>query len=133
MPHLGFWTPHEIADELDLSATFVLRIINNELPYQFIQATKVSGRWLIETPEAERFISQYRSSGKTRAKDFYSPQDLAKAIDKSRKYVLDALTGYGGRKEPRLAGEKRGERWVISREEGDRFIGEHGKGKSSDP
>lgn len=128
MPHLGFWTPQEIADELNLSSTFVLQIINKELPYQQIHATKVSGRWLIEALEAERFISEYRASGKTREKDFYSPNDLAKAIGKSRKYVLDALTGYGGRKEPRLAGEKRGDRWVIGKEEAERFSGEHGKG-----
>ena len=90
MPYLGFWTPHEIADELDLTANFVLRIINNELPYQQIQAAKVSGRWLVEASEAERFIAEYRASGKTKEKDFYSPADIAKAIGKSRKYVLDA-------------------------------------------
>jgi hypothetical protein len=129
MPQLGFWTPDEIAVELSVSTTFVLRIINNELPYQFIQATKLSGRWLIETPEAERFIREYRTSGKTRKKDFYSPSDLAKAIGKSRKYILDALTGYGGRKMPRLEGEKRGDRWIISLKEAERFIDEHGKGE----
>jgi hypothetical protein len=35
--------------------------------------------------------------------------------------------GYSGRKAPRLAGEKRGDRWVIAKEEAERFIREHGE------
>ena len=39
---------------------------------------------------------------------------------------------YGGRKEPRLAGVKRGDRWVIERNEAERFIGLHVKGQGQE-
>jgi hypothetical protein len=125
MPQIGYWTPKEIAGELRLTSRFILQIINEELPGHRITAVKISGHWMIEDSEARRFIKAYSSGEASREKEFYSPNDIATAIGKSRPYVLDALTGYGGRKEPRLAGEKRGDRWVIGKEEGDRFIGEH--------
>jgi hypothetical protein len=122
----NFWTPAQIAEELKVSHDYILQIISGQYPLLYLDATKLGGRWLITEDEARRFIREYRSP------PYYTPQDIAEAIGMTRKYVLDALTGYGGRKEPRLAGEKRGDRWVISREEGDRFIGEHRKGEDVD-
>jgi biotin operon repressor len=120
-----FWTPQRIADDLGVSSQYIVQIIQGKSVGYNLSATKVSGRWLIQPSDAQDFIAKY----KREQSGFYSPQDIAKAIGKSRAYVLDALTGYGGRKEPRLVGEKRGDRWVIGKEEGDRFIGEHGKGE----
>jgi hypothetical protein len=121
MPKLGIWTPQEIADEIGMSRQFVIDIIVGKTKKHSLSATKIGWVWAIADADARKFIDAFSSP----QKEWYSPQDLAKTIGKSRKYVLDALTGYGGRKEPRLAGVKRGERWVISRVEGDRFIGEH--------
>jgi hypothetical protein len=123
MPNLGIWTPQEIADAIGMSRQFVVDIIVGKTKKYSLSATKIGWGWAIADAEARRFIDAFFSP----QKDFYSPNDLAKAIGKSRKYVLDALTGYGGRTAPRLAGVKRGERWCISREEAERFIREHGK------
>jgi hypothetical protein len=68
------------------------------------------------------FIDQYK---KPLQKEFYSPQEIAKAIGKSRRYILDALTGYGNREEPRLKAQKKGARWIISKTEAERFIRKH--------
>ncbi len=122
MTEINFWTPKELADELELSVQYVYQIIKGKHPSLTLNVQRIGGRWLISAPDAQTFIEEYRNPQR------YTPQDLATAIGKSRKYVLDALTGYGGRKEPRLAGEKRGDRWVIAKEEAERFIREHGKG-----
>jgi hypothetical protein len=121
LTQLNLWTTKQIADELDLSVSYVLQVIYGNFPLQTLKAQKLGDRWLIPEDEAQRFIREYRNPS------YYTPQDIATAIGKSRKYVLDALTGYGGRKEPRLAGEKRGDRWVIGKEEAERFIREHGE------
>jgi hypothetical protein len=123
LTQLNLWTTKQIADELNLSVSYILQVIYGNFPLQTLEAQKVGDRWLISEQEALRFIAEYRNP------QHCTPQDIAKAIGKSRKYVLDALTGYGGRKEPLLAGVKRGERWCISKEEGERFIGEHRKGE----
>jgi AraC-like DNA-binding protein len=119
LTQLNLWTTKKIADELNLSVSYVLQVIYGNFPFQTLEAQKVGDRWLISEKEALRFIDEYRNP------QHYTPQDIATAIGKSRKYVLDSLTGYGGRRKPRLAGEKRGDRWVISRIEGDRFINLH--------
>jgi hypothetical protein len=121
MTELGVWTPQEIADAIEMSREFVISVIVGKTAKHKLTATKKGRTWLISNSEAKEFIERYRNP----QKEWYTPNDIAKAIHKSRKYVLDALTGYGGRKEPRLAGEKRGDRWVIGKEEGDRFIAEH--------
>jgi hypothetical protein len=123
MAELEVWTPQEIAGEIGMSRQFIINVILGKTSKYALNATKKGRTWLISEVEAVAFISKYRNP----QKDWYTPNDLAKAIKKSRKYVLDALTGYGGRKEPRLAGEKRGDRWVIGKEEAERFIKEHGK------
>jgi hypothetical protein len=123
MPKLGIWTPQEIADEIGMSRQFVVDIIVGKTKKYSLSATKIGWGWAIADADARKFIEEFSNP----QKEHYTPQQIATAIDKSRKYVLDALTGYGGRKEPRLAGEKRGDRWVIGKEEGDRFIGEHGQ------
>ncbi len=125
MSEFNFWTPAQIADELKVSHDYILQIISRKFPLLHLEATKVGGRWLIAEDEAQRFINEYHNP------PYYTPQDIAGRIGMTRKYVLDALTGYGGRKEPRLMGVKRGDRWVIEKEEGDRFIGLHVKDEDS--
>jgi hypothetical protein len=128
MPQIGYWTPKEIADELKVTSRFILQIISGKVPTFKIDAVKVSGRWLVEDAEARRFMERYSTGVPLQEKAFYTPNDIAKAIGKSRPYVLDALTGYGGRKlPPLLAGVKQEKRWVVEREEAERFIGEHQK------
>ncbi len=124
MPKLGVWTPQEIADEIQMSRQFVVDIIVGKTKKYSLSAVKIGWGWAIADADARKFIDAFLSP----EKEWYTPNDIARTINKSRKYVLDALTGYGGRKEPRLAGVKRGDRWVIEREEAERFIGLHPKG-----
>jgi hypothetical protein len=126
MPDYGIWVPQEIADELGMSRQFVIDVIIGKIKKYKLNAKKKGRFWIVADADAQQFIQEFRNPVKEE-KDFYTPQDIAKAIGKSRKYVLDALTGYGGRTTPRLAGEKRGDRWCISRVEAERFIEEHGK------
>jgi hypothetical protein len=128
MPKLGIWTPQEIADEIGMSRQFVIDIIVGKTKKHSLSATKIGWAWAITDADARKFIDAFSSP----QKESYSPQDIAAAIGKSRKYVLDALTGYGGRKEPRLAGEKRGERWIVTKEDAERFIESHRKGDGAD-
>ena len=121
MSEINFRTLRQIADDLEVTPEYLQLIIAGNYPLRRLSATKIGGIWLVEESEAQRFISEFKNP------EHYTPQDIATAIGKSRKYVLDALTGYGGRKEPRLAGEKRGARWVIGKEDAERFIGEHRK------
>jgi hypothetical protein len=121
MPNLGIWTPQEIADEIGMSRQFVIDIIVGKTKKYSLSATKIGWGWAIADADARKFIDKYSNP----VKEWFTPQDVATAIGKSRKYVLDALTGYGGRKTPRLAGFKRGDRWCIGKEEGDRFISAH--------
>jgi biotin operon repressor len=123
MTELDVWTPQEIADEIGMSRQFIINVILGKTSRYVLDATKKGRTWLIANDEAQAFVVRFRDP----QKEWYSPNDLAKALGKSRKYVLDALTGYGGRKTPRLAGEKRGDRWVIGKEEAERFIREHGE------
>lgn len=121
MSEINFRTLRQIADDLEVTPEYLQLIIAGNYPLRHLSATKIGGIWLVEESEAQRFISEFKNP------EHYTPQDIATAIGKSRKYVLDALTGYGGRKEPRLAGVKRGDRWVIGKEEAERFIGEDRK------
>jgi hypothetical protein len=122
MPELGVWTPQEIADEIGMSREFVIAVITGKTAKHSLNAIKRGRSWLVADAEARDFIERYRNP----QKEWYTPNDIAKAIEKSRPYVLDALTGYGGRKlPPRLKGEKRGDRWVIEKEEAERFIRLH--------
>lgn len=121
MPEFNFWTPKQVADELGLSSGYVVELINGKSPNLDLPATKVGKQWLIADKDAREFIEKYRSS----EKEFYSPGELAKAIGKSRPYIINALTGYGGRREPSLKAEKQNNRWIISKEEAERFISLH--------
>jgi hypothetical protein len=121
MPNLGIWTPQEIADEIGMSRQFVVDIIVGKTKKYSLSATKIGWGWAIADADARKFIDEYSNP----VKEWYTPQDIAKAIDKSRKYVLDALTGYGGRTEPRLAGEKRGDRWIVMKKDAEQFITVH--------
>jgi hypothetical protein len=126
MPEYGIWAPQEIADELGMSRQFVIDVITGKIKKYSLPAKKKGHFWFVTDTDAKAFIQEVRSPS-VKEKLEYSPNDIAKAINKSRKYVLDALTGYSGRKSPRLAGEKRGDRWIVSKEEAERFIGEHVK------
>lgn len=120
MPELGLWTVDEIASELGMSRDFVITAIKGRSPFK-LEALKMGGAWLINDAEAQAFIKRVREQ----REGYLSPGEVAKALGKSRKYVLDALTGYGGRKSPSLKAEKRGDRWIISKEEAERFIKLH--------
>ena len=124
MPELGFWTPSELAERLGKSRQFVIDCISGRTSRYSLPAKKFGRAWVIADKDAQEFIEQVTNPQKTT----YTPNDIAQAIGMTRKYVQDQLTGYGGRKEPRLAGVKRGDRWVIEREEAERFIGLHPKG-----
>lgn len=121
MSQFDFWTPQQIAQELGVTTGYISRILGGKSGNLTLSALKVSRRWLIADADAKAFIEKFQST----EKEFYTPGDIAKAIGTSRTYVLYALTGYGGRKEPRLVGQKRGDRWVISKEEAERFISAH--------
>jgi hypothetical protein len=123
MTQFDFWTPQQIAEELELTAGYIVEIIHGKSVNMPLPATKVSGRWLISDADARAFIEKFKSE----EKEFYTPGDIARAIGTSRTYVLYALTGYGGREEPRLSGQKKGLRWVITKTEGDKFIASHVK------
>jgi hypothetical protein len=119
LTQIDFWTPKELADELELSVQYVYQIIKGKHPSLTLSVQRIGGRWLISAPEVQTFIDEYKNP------QHYTPQDIATAIGKSRKYVLDALTGYGGRKEPRLAGFKRGDRWIVMKKDAEQFISVH--------
>jgi AraC-like DNA-binding protein len=123
MSDLGVWTPQEIADEIDVSRQFVIDVITGKTKRYTLPASKKGRNWLISESDAKQFIREYR----TLESEFYTPLQIAQAVGMTRKYVLDQLTGYGGRKKPRLAGEKRGDRWVVTKEEAERFIDLHRK------
>jgi hypothetical protein len=123
MPDLCVWTPQEIADEIGMSREFVVTAIKGRTAKYSLNATKKGRTWLISDADAKEFIKTFHSP----VKEWYTPQDIAKAIGMTRTYVMNCITGYGGRKEPTLLSEKRGTRWCIGKEEAERFIGEHGR------
>jgi hypothetical protein len=127
MPELDVWTPQEIADEIGMSREFVISVIIGKTSKHSLNATKKGRTWLIADVEAKAFIDRYRNP----QKEWYTPNDIAKAIGMTRTYVMNCLTGYGGKKTPTLAGEKRGDRWVIAEVEAKRFIALHPKGEDS--
>jgi hypothetical protein len=126
MSDLGVWTPQEIADEIDVSRQWVIDVIVGKTKRYTLPASKKGRNWLISDNDARRFISEYQNL----EQEFYTPLKIAQAIGMTRKYVLDCLTGYGGRVDPRLLGEKRGTRWVIGKAEAERFIREHIKSEA---
>jgi 3-methyladenine DNA glycosylase AlkD len=121
MPESDLWTLQEIADEISKPRQFVIDIVLEKNRKHVLHARKIGRSWLVNDSEARAFIERFRNP----QPEWYTINTIAKAIGKSHKYVKDALTGYGGRKEPRLAGVKRGTRWCIGKEEGDRFVREH--------
>ncbi len=122
MSSFNFRTFQQIADELKVTVQFIHRIREGKHPLHSLEAEKIGGRWVVAEDEAVRFLREYRNPS------YYTPQQISEAIGMTRKYVLDCLTGYGGRKEARLVGEKRGDRWCIEKEEAERFIEQHAKG-----
>jgi predicted transcriptional regulator len=114
-----FRTLQQLADELGVTVQYIHRIRQGEHPLKSLDATKIGGRWFVASEEAERFLREYRTPS------YYTPKDIAERIGMTRKYVLDSLTGYGGKQDPKLLGEKRGDRWVVTKEEAERFIELH--------
>ncbi len=125
MPQFGVWTPQEIAGELDMSRQFVIDVIVGKTKGYTLNAEKIGRNWVVSDVDAKAFINEYRNF----EKESYSPGEIAKAIGMTRTYIKNCLTGYSGRKDPSLIGEKRGERWTISKTEAERFIREHQKEK----
>jgi hypothetical protein len=125
MPELGFWTPTELADHVGKSRQFIIDCITGRTSRYPLTAKKLGRVWVIADVDAQELIQQITKP----QKEWYTPNDIAKAIRMTRTHVLNCLTGYGGKQAPRLAGTKRGDRWVISREEAERFIGEHVKSR----
>lgn len=122
MPEPDLWTLQEIADEIGKPRQFVIDIVLEKNKKYVLHARKIGRSWLVNDSDAKSFIECFRDP----QSEWYYINTIAKAIGKSHKYVKDALTGYGGRKEPRLSGEKRGNRWIIEKKEAERFIEEHG-------
>jgi hypothetical protein len=121
MPEPDLWTLQEIADEIGKPRQFVIDIVLEKNKKYILHARKIGRSWLVNDSDAKSFIERFRDP----QSECYYINTIAKSIGKSHKYVKDALTGYGGRKKPRLAGEKRGDRWVIGKEEAERFISAH--------
>ncbi len=121
MPESDLWTLQEIADEIGKPRQFVIDIVLEKNKKYILHARKIGRSWLVNDSDAKSFIDHFRDP----QSELYYINTIAKAIGKSHKYVKDALTGYGGRKESRLAGEKRGDRWIVDPEEAKRFIGLH--------
>jgi hypothetical protein len=119
-PELGFWTTQEIADALDRSQRFVSDSIRGRSAYA-LAATKFGHNYLVADEEAKRFIAQVQAGDK----GYFTPNQLAKAIGKSRRFIWDQLTGYDGKYPPSLIGTKQGIHWIISKEEAERFIALH--------
>ena len=116
------WTIQEIAQHLQVSSNYILQIIKGKYPLQTLNATKIGRQWLVNDQDAQEFFEKYQNP------DFLTPQQIADEIQKSRKWVVDQLTGYGGKEAPTLLGEKVGNRWIVPVNEGRAFI-EHHKGK----
>lgn len=122
MPEPDLWTLQELADEIEKPRQFLIDIVLRKTQKHVLVARKIGRAWLVSNAEAKAFIERFRNP----QPETYTINTIAKAIGKSHKYVKDALTGYGGRKlPPRLKGEKRGDRWVIAKDEAERFIAQH--------
>ena len=121
MPEFGVWTPQEIADELEMSRQFVIDVIVGKTKGFSLSAKKIGRSWVIADIDAKNFIATYRNLNK----ESCSPKEIANVIGMTRTYVMNCLTGYGGRKEPTLTGKKLGGRWIIEKEEAELFIKKH--------
>lgn len=112
-----FWTTQEIADTLSKSRQFVVDAINGKSGQHSLKAVKVNGKWFVSDKDAQDFIQYHRHKEK-----YVSPIFIARAIGRSRQFVMDAITGYGGNRSPILKAKKEGERWFISSTDAEEFI-----------
>ena len=112
-----FWTTQEIADALSKSRQFVVDAINGKSGQYTLKAVKVNGKWFVSDRDAQDFIEYHRHREK-----YVSPIFVARAIGRSRQFVMDAITGYGGNRAPSLKAKKQGERWLISISDAKKFI-----------
>ncbi|KAI9129045.1 hypothetical protein [Acaryochloris sp. CCMEE 5410] len=112
-----FWTTQEIADALSKSRQFVVDAINGKSTQRPLQAIKISGKWFVSDKDAQDFIQYHR-----RKESFVSPIFVARAIGRSRQFVMDAITGYGGSRTPILKAKRQSNRWLISTSDAEEFI-----------
>ena len=117
-PLEGYWTPQQIADAIKRSNIFVIRCLRSEGKRELkgIQLGK-GNSWFIKDVDAREFIRKVQAEDQ-----FWTPAQLAKAIGKSRKYILDAITGYERTREPRLRAVKEKRGWLIKRADAEAFI-----------
>ena len=117
-PLEGYWTPQQIADEIKRSTVFVIDCLKGQgkIALKGIQFGK-GKNWFIKDEEARAFILKVQEEDRN-----WSPAQLAKAVGKSRDYILDAITGYGGTREPRLRAVKEKQGWVIEAADAEEFI-----------
>ena len=115
-----FLTTQEIADAISKSRKCVVDAINAKADEEPLRAIKVNGKWFIAQEDAQEFIKRHQEK-----KSCFSPSSLAKAIGKSRQYVMDSITGYGGKREPTLRATKQGQHWLISETDAQEFIQRH--------
>lgn len=112
-----FWTTQEIADALSKSRQFVVDAISGKSNQRPLQAIKVNGKWFVSDEDAQDFIQYHRSQ-----ETYVSPIYVAQAIGRSRQFVMDAITGYGGSRAPTLKAKRQRNRWLISTSDADEFI-----------
>jgi biotin operon repressor len=125
-PLEGYWTPQQIADEIKRSTVFVIDCLKGKrkIGLKGIQFGK-GKNWFIKDADAREFIRKIQAEDQN-----WSPAQLAKAVGKSRKYILDAITGYGGTREPSLRAAREGSRWIIERADAEAFILRDGQRRS---
>ena len=110
------WTIQEIAQHLEVSSNHIQQIIKGKYPLIKLNATKVGRQWLVNDQDAQEFFKKFKTP------DYLTPQQIADELQKSRKWVVNQLTGYGGKREPTLLGEKVGNRWIVPVNEANAFI-----------
>jgi len=117
-PLEGYWTPKQIADTLKRSRTFVTDCLQGKRKIA-LKGIRVGARqeWFIKDADAREFIHKVQAEDQ-----FWSPAQLAKATGKSRQYIVNVITGYGGTCEPRLKAIRVKQGWLIERADAEAFI-----------
>jgi hypothetical protein len=125
-PLEGYWNTNQLMEATKRSRTFVTDCLQGK-GKMALKGIRIGTRqeWYVEDAVAREFIRRVEQEDRRK-----SPAQLAKAVGKSRKYILDAITGYGGTREPRLRAVKEKQGWVIEEADAEEFIRKE-KGTSS--